>query len=179
MCFAKFTSLLNPQQTRFPQNCQKIVLNIGKAFSDDRTSRDEHHIYRVREAVLVQPKAFSQQASGPVSDNRASNAGRSDDAQTGMGWCRKRPPVGNETTDCQSLAFLAQTFEVPSMLNPLGSAESQSASCVGGHRPSQKDYTGVNRLRPARRRLRRMALPLLLELRLRNPCCRLRRILDG
>jgi hypothetical protein len=41
------------------------------------------------------------------------------------------------------------------------------------------DYTGVRRLRPTRRRLRKVALPLLLELRFRNPCCRLRRILDG
>jgi len=40
-------------------------------------------------------------------------------------------------------------------------------------------YTGVNRLRPTRRRLRKIARPLLLELRLKNPCCRFRRIFDG
>jgi hypothetical protein len=40
-------------------------------------------------------------------------------------------------------------------------------------------YTGVSRFRPTRRRLRNMAFPLLLELRFRNPCCRLRRIFDG
>lgn len=43
----------------------------------------------------------------------------------------------------------------------------------------QIDQTGVRRLRPLRRRLRRVALPLLLELRFRKPCCRLRRIFDG
>ena len=41
------------------------------------------------------------------------------------------------------------------------------------------DYTGVRRLRPTRRRLARVALPLLLELRFKKPCCRLRRIFDG
>ena len=40
-------------------------------------------------------------------------------------------------------------------------------------------YTGVSRLRPTRRRLARVARPLLLEFRFRNPCCRLRRIFDG
>ncbi len=42
-----------------------------------------------------------------------------------------------------------------------------------------RGYTGVSRFRPTRRRLRRIALPLLLELRLKNPCCRLRRRFDG
>jgi hypothetical protein len=41
------------------------------------------------------------------------------------------------------------------------------------------DYTGVRRLRPTRRRLAKVALPLLLELRFKKPCCRLRRIFDG
>jgi hypothetical protein len=41
------------------------------------------------------------------------------------------------------------------------------------------DQTGVSRFRPTRRRFRKMARPLLVELRLRNPCCRLRRIFDG
>jgi len=39
--------------------------------------------------------------------------------------------------------------------------------------------TGVRRLRPVRRRFRRMPRPLFLELRFRKPCCRLRRIFDG
>ena len=34
-------------------------------------------------------------------------------------------------------------------------------------------------MRPTRRRLARVALPLLLELRFKNPCCRLRRIFEG
>ena len=39
--------------------------------------------------------------------------------------------------------------------------------------------TGVSRLRPTRRRFRKIPRPLLLELRLRKPCCRLRRIFEG
>ena len=42
-----------------------------------------------------------------------------------------------------------------------------------------EDYTGVNRFRPTRRRLRKIARPLFFELRFKNPCCRLRRILEG
>jgi len=41
------------------------------------------------------------------------------------------------------------------------------------------NQTGVRRLRPTRLRLRKMARPLLDELRDRKPCCRLRRIFDG
>jgi hypothetical protein len=41
------------------------------------------------------------------------------------------------------------------------------------------NQTGVNRLRPARRRRLNVARPFLLEFRFRNPCCRLRRIFDG
>ena len=40
-------------------------------------------------------------------------------------------------------------------------------------------HTGVKRLRPTRRRLRRMPRPLLVELRLKKPCCRRRRTFDG
>jgi hypothetical protein len=39
--------------------------------------------------------------------------------------------------------------------------------------------TGVSRWRPARRRRHKVARPLLLRLRARKPCCRLRRIFDG
>lgn len=45
-------------------------------------------------------------------------------------------------------------------------------------RPKVIDYTGVNRLRPTRRRLARMAFPDLLELRARNPCWRFNRRFD-
>jgi hypothetical protein len=41
------------------------------------------------------------------------------------------------------------------------------------------DYTGVNLLRPFLRRPAKIARPLLLEFRLKNPCWRLRRIFDG
>jgi hypothetical protein len=39
--------------------------------------------------------------------------------------------------------------------------------------------TGVSRLRPTRRRLRKIPRPLLVARRARNPCCRTRRILEG
>src|SRR5260221_4038914 len=39
-----------------------------------------------------------------------------------------------------------------------------------------RGYTGVRRLRPLRRRLARMARPLLVEVRLREPCLRFRRV---
>jgi hypothetical protein len=47
----------------------------------------------------------------------------------------------------------------------------------GAHAPAP--YTGVSRFLPVRRRFRKMAFPLLLEFRFRNPCCRLRRIFEG
>ena len=48
-----------------------------------------------------------------------------------------------------------------------------------GRAAAIENQTGVRRLRPARRRFRRMARPLRVALRLRKPCCRLRRTFDG
>jgi hypothetical protein len=66
--------------------------------------------------------------------------------------------------------------EITALLNPCPAPEPQA---LWRFAPHEQDYTGVKRLRPTRRRLRRMARPLLLELRLKNPCWRLRRIFEG
>ena len=74
------------------------------------------------------------------------------------------------SSDAREIAVLRETQRA---------AQAQAFRRFGVHDARRQDYTGVRRLRPTRRRLASVALPLLLALRLRNPCWRLRRIFDG
>ena len=75
----------------------------------------------------------------------------------------------------QAQSLCAGAREVPALFDAAGGRKQTCRRCV--HRNTHQ--TGVNRLRPTRRRLRRIAFPLLVELRLRNPCCRTRRRFEG
>ena len=85
-------------------------------------------------------------------------------------------PVGDQTTAHGPLAFMSHPAEITRLFETLLTA--QEAAFRWGRRHDD-DQTGVRRLRPTRRRLRNVARPLLVLLRARNPCCRLRRIFDG
>ena len=74
-------------------------------------------------------------------------------------------------------AFDAVAQKIPTLLDAIRASKLKASRSLRGH--FSPDYTGVKRLRPTRRRFAKVALPLLLELRFRKPCCRLRRILDG
>ena len=65
--------------------------------------------------------------------------------------------------------------KIPTLLDTTGARKIQTSGACW-HRVG---YTGVRRLRPTLRRLRKVARPLLLELRAKKPCWRFRRIFDG
>ena len=127
----------------------------------------------------MQPKTFAQKPPRAISGHRAADALRGNHTQPRPGAGTEALPIGNQAAQGQPLPFLPKPAEITSLLDPPGAAEGESGWLIGGHVPAGVGYTGVRRLRPTRRRLRRMALPLLLELRFKNPCCRLRRIFDG
>ena len=117
------------------------------------------------------------------------------------------PPVGSSEPDQMTLALQAlladrfklvahwETQELPIYALVLARADrtlgpnirpaavdctaAAAASATGRPRRSSQVPTGVRRLRPTRRRFFKIARPLLVEFRLRNPCWRLRRIFDG
>jgi len=170
------------QQSRFPQACQKILLDVHQSFARNGLPGNQYQINRMYQLVLMQPKALAHEAPRPVADHGTADPAGSNDPQARMSIGTELKPVRNQTTICQSRPFLAESREIASLFNSCGTTEPEPGWGGIGHTPGRVrrlDYTGVRRLRPTRRRLRKIALPLLLELRFKNPCCRLRRIFDG
>ena len=86
----------------------------------------------------------------------------------------RKPPIHNRNVGRHPLASLLEIVKFLGAKNALSRAKEKSLRFR-----HETAYTGVKRLRPFLRRLANMARPLRLEFRLRNPCCRFRRIFDG
>ena len=160
------------QQSRFPQSCQKVLLHFAKVFAGDDGTRDEDEIERLREFVLMEAEGFTQKTASAIAHDGSANFAGGDDAKTRCGFGRQAAVIGNETAIDKALAFLPDAGKVAALLDALALGEAPA-------RWGFRVQTGVRRLRPTRRRLRRMARPLLVELRLKKPCWRLRRIFEG
>jgi len=164
-CFQQFCS---------PHGRQEIPLHVRQSFSHNRRSRHEDHANRLTKVVLMQPEGFPQQAARATADDRRAEFATGNDAKARLAFGPKNCPIGNQTAIDQPLALLPDFREITPLLQTHGPREPKRRP-FGGH----TNQTGVNRLRPTRRRFLRMARPLFVELRLRNPCWRLRRIFDG
>src|ERR1039458_3026486 len=142
--------------------------------------------------MLMQPETFAEQAPRAAAGDRVADAFARDDAELRRRAVRQAVPVGDETAQRQAFALLPHAREIPVLPKSQVAAQTQASGPawrerlvplggsvwgLGGH--ERRGLNRVRRLRPTRRRLASVALPLLLELRLRNPCCRLRRIFDG
>jgi len=125
--------------------------------------------------MLVQAKRFAQQSPRATPDHRAAHFSTDHHAEPGGIPFRQHAPVGDQTTAHRALAFLPRTREIASLLDARRTGKTQAFRRDGRH----DHQTGVRRFRPTRRRLASVALPLLVELRFKKPCCRLRRIFDG
>ena len=125
----------------------------------------------------MEAERLPQQPPRAVAHHGAADLAPGDHAQARRRSRRQPLPVGDQAADDQPLAGPAHAGEIPALLDARRAAKPQALWRPGGHAPA--GYTGVKRLRPTRRRLRRMPRPLLLALRARKPCCRLRRIFDG
>ena len=136
----------------------------------------QHNVDRLGDFVLKQAKGFSQQASSTMADNRfLSDLLFADNhSQTRIIPLGRKPPIHNRNVGRHTLASLLEIVKFLSAENALSRAEEKSLRFL-----HETAYTGVKRLRPFLRRLANMARPLRLEFRLRNPCCRFRRIFDG
>lgn len=120
----------------------------------------------------MEPEGFAQKTAGAIAHNSSAHFTRGDDAEARPGFGGQAPVIGDEAAIDQALAFLPDASKVAALLDALSLGETAARWRV-------RIQTGVRRLRPTRRRLRKMARPLLVELRLRKPCCRLRRIFEG
>src|SRR2546428_7572599 len=62
MCWATFIVWFSRslQQCCFPQHCQKIRLDLGKAFPRDGWARHQHQVNRPRQIVLMEAEGFPQ-----------------------------------------------------------------------------------------------------------------------
>jgi hypothetical protein len=127
--------------------------------------------------MLVEAERFPQQPPRAIAHHGAANPAGGNHPQARSRIRRQPLPVSYHATNDQSFPIPPHAKEITPLLNARCAAKPQALWYAVGHGPAV--YTGVNRLRPTRRRLRRMPRPLLLELRARNPCCRFRRIFDG
>jgi len=173
------------QQAGAVQHRQKVFFHGGKIAVRDGRPRHQYQFDRLGQFMLVLPEAFPQQPPRSAAFDRTADFAARDDAHFRRHALRQAMPVDNETTQRQTLALLPHPHKIPVPAEPHSAAQSPTPGIGrpgsgvwgrGGHEPGQ---TGVRRLRPSRRRLRRVARPLLVDFRARNPCCRLRRIFDG
>ena len=136
----------------------------------------QHNVNRLGDFVLKSAKGFSQQASGSMAnDGFLSDLFFADDhSQTRVIPLGRKPPIHNRNVGRHPLTSLFEIVKFLGAENALSRTEEESLRFQ-----HETAYTGVKRLRPFLRRLANMARPLRLEFRLRNPCCRFRRIFDG
>jgi hypothetical protein len=114
------------QQSRFPQRCQKILLDCRKGLAGDRVPCDEHYVRRIDQLVLMEPEALTQQPAGAATDDRPADLARSNHTQSRVGIGRHPSPIGNQTTIYEPLALLSHPGEVPALLDAGGAAELQT-----------------------------------------------------
>ena len=156
---------------------QIIFFHVSTLFAGNGNTGYEHQVNGLGQFMLMLPEAFPQEPARPVPGHGIADLLAGNDSEPGGCPVRQFIPICNQAAEGQPLAVLPQTRKVTAPLEARGAPQTQTERWRGVH--ESKNQTGVSRLRPTRRRLARMALPLLLELRFRNPCWRLRRIFDG
>src|ERR1017187_1922160 len=127
--------------------------------------------------MLMQAERLPHEPPRAIAHHGPADPATGDHAQARRRTRRQPLPVGDQAAEGQAFAGPAHPGEIPALLDARRAAKRQALWRTGGHWPA--GYTGVKRLRPTRRRLARMPRPLLLALRARKPCCRLRRTFDG
>ena len=138
-------------------------------------SGHEHQVNRPSQFVLMQAKRLAQQPPRPTAYHRSAHFTAHHQAQPRRAALGQYAPVGDQAAAHAPLAFLPRPGEIAALLDARRAGKAQRFRRPGRH----EAQTGVRRLRPSRRRLASVALPLLVELRFKKPCCRLRRIFDG
>lgn len=148
-----------------------------KCFTGVGRANDDHQVKVLRKSRLVQAEDFPHQPAGSNPDNRFADPSRGHDHQPRDSRFDLLPahPHKNERTAMDTSTVLPQTLEIRFMPEALFYGKPFQGWRVPMGRPAQAD----KRLRPLARRLARTLRPLFVELRLRNPNLRARRILEG
>jgi hypothetical protein len=154
------------QKSCAPQGCQKILFDVGKLFSHDGVPGHQDQLNGPCEIVLMQPETFAKQPSGARAHHRTPDFSAGHDAQFRTGALGEHIPVRHQAAQGKAFPLLSNADEIPVLCDPRTPGQPQTFR--SGH--GRANQTGVRRLRPWRRRLARIARPLLLELRFRNPC---------
>ena len=162
------------EQARTAERGQKIFFHAGKILGGNRVPRHQHQFHRPDKIMLVLAESFPEQTTGTAAGHGIADFSAGDDPQPGRSPFRQLVPIGDQAAEHNALAPLPDTRKIATLREPRGAAQTQAF-----RRGIHKNQTGVRRLRPTRRRLAKVALPRLVELRFRNPCWRLRRIFDG
>src|SRR5579859_3820573 len=106
--------------------------------------------------MLMLPETFTEQPAGPVALHRAADLLGGHHAEHEGGPVGEGLPVGDETAEDEALALLADPGEIAALCQARCTAQTQAF-----RRGIHGNQTGVRRLRPLRRRLARVARPLL------------------
>lgn len=162
------------EQIRAPQGRDEVTFHAGEVLFNNGLPGHQYDLHGLRNPMLIQAKRLTQQAAGTRTHHRSSDFSTGNDAQPRTG-SQNVDPIQHEASDCKSLSRCARALEVP----PARDAPLARQPQRTGRRAHTQVPTGVRRLRPTRRRFFKMARPLFVEFRLRNPCWRLRRIFDG
>lgn len=141
------------------------MFHFGKGFPGDACPCHQNQVHRVREFALMQPERLAQESAGPIAHHGISHLPAGDDPQTGRRADRQTQPVGDQAAVGDALPCLPCSGEIASVLNARPATQAEAL-----RRRGHGIQAGVSRLRPERRRLARMARPLLVRLRARNPC---------
>ena len=88
--------------------------------------------------MLMLPETFPQQPPGAITLHRAANLFARDDSQFWFGALRQPLPVGDETTQRETLALLPDACEFTALLNPRGAAQAFRQFGWRGHAKSNR-----------------------------------------
>lgn len=126
-----FSTLL--EQIRPPERRQEILLDLGEIFPDDGIARDQHQFDRLGEIMLVLPETFAQQPPRAAAHHRAADFPAGNHTESWRRAARQCPPVGNQTTERESLSLQSDARKITLLLEPRRPAQLQSFRYICGH----------------------------------------------
>jgi hypothetical protein len=133
MCFV--SPVVLPQQARFAQRCQKVLLHAGQLLFSYGRSGDQYELDRFGEIILVDAKRLPQQPSGTAANHGIADLAAGDDTQAQRGARRQPAPIRNQTTGNQALALLPHPGKIPALFDTRRAIELQRLGQFGGHGP--------------------------------------------
>jgi hypothetical protein len=89
--------------------------------------------------MLVLPETFPQQTPGAIALHGTANFFTCDDTELGLRAVRQPLPVGDETTEGETLALLPDACEFAALLNAPGAIQAQTFGRFSGRRHAKSN----------------------------------------